>query len=364
MTENALPNKYRPPNLEFVIGHGSAVTRLQGIAKRGKVPNALGFFGPPSVGKTTLARAFAASVNGVLNVGQLRGDYIEINGADQKSIEDVRQLIALSKFKPSYSAHRVIVIDEAHQILTNKQAAQALLKPIEEPSRGTIWVLCSMDPDKFDSTLEGRAILTRLNQFILAKPTDEDMLDLYRRIIQGESMSYLNNKSVAQAIIQAACGEMRTMAQIIQSVQQYYDGLPEPKPAKLTANAISPVVRTTATHSEDTLVLNALVGVYTDDYQRVVRALLDVTDYYMFAKRLMWANSYMLGKGCLEGESHQFVRSSVLNRALEKHAGTSVKFSKLVKVNSALVELTNSTGLTNQNGLETTLAHLHSAITA
>ena len=122
---NDFHSKYRPRTLDDVIGHEAAVARLKGQIKSGKLRSAYLFTGPSSVGKTTLARCLAAEINGK-PVEQQVGDYREINAGDQKSIDDMRELIRISKFKPA-GKKRVFMIDEA----------QAL--PDETPTRSLCW---------------------------------------------------------------------------------------------------------------------------------------------------------------------------------------------------------------------------------
>lgn len=114
--------KYRPRTFDEIIGHKDVVTRLRGMVKSGKIPNALFITGPSSVGKTTIARCLTAELNNVKDVAG-SSDYIEMNAGESRSIEDIRQLIQTSKFRPQKN-RRVIVIDEAQGILGNNVAAQ------------------------------------------------------------------------------------------------------------------------------------------------------------------------------------------------------------------------------------------------
>ena len=148
------------------------------------------FTGPSSVGKTTLARALATELNG--KPAEKQQDYQEINGTDQRSIEDMRNLIQVSKFKPS-GKKRIIVIDEAQGVLTNAPAAAALLKPLEEPSPDTLWILCSMDPTKFGSG-NGKAIANRCTQFVLEPHSNGELLKQALRIAKGERMRYVDKE--------------------------------------------------------------------------------------------------------------------------------------------------------------------------
>ena len=89
MNTTALHTKYRPTTLSKLIGHEEAVTRMKGIIATGNVPSAILITGPSGVGKTTLARAFAADLNGGAE-SLSSNDYIEVNVADNRSIDDIR----------------------------------------------------------------------------------------------------------------------------------------------------------------------------------------------------------------------------------------------------------------------------------
>lgn len=132
MTEQTFHEKYRPKVLSKVIGHQNVVTRLQGIIKSKKIPNAMLFVGPSSAGKTTLGRAFTADLFGVESL-QGQHDYEELNAADSRGIDDVRGLLQRAKLRPRIAPKRVIFIDEVQQL--TGPAAQVLLKPLENPHR-------------------------------------------------------------------------------------------------------------------------------------------------------------------------------------------------------------------------------------
>lgn len=104
--------KYRPPNLDKIIGHEKIVTRLKGIIESKRIPNAILLTGPSSAGKTTLARAFVASLFGVESIEKGHRDFHEMNAADTRGIEDIRDLIKVSKLSPSVAPRRVFLIDE------------------------------------------------------------------------------------------------------------------------------------------------------------------------------------------------------------------------------------------------------------
>lgn len=284
-------SKYRPRNLDEVIGHEAAVARLRGQIKTGQLRSAYLLTGPSSVGKTTLARCLAAQINGK-PVSQQVSDYRELNAGDQKSIDDMRELIRLSKFKPS-GKKRIFMIDEAQALLTNAAAATAILKPLEDAGKtDTIWIIGSMDPAKFTAGT-GKAIANRCDQFSLEPPSVETMVAFAKRIVIGEKMSYLRSTELLNKIAEASNQEMRNVANIVQSLRDYYEGM-KSKPERLDPDVINKVLKSSESN-DDRLVIDVVVGALTGQYKRVHRALLDVADPFMFVKKVGWAANFLLG---------------------------------------------------------------------
>ena len=295
----ALDEKYRPKNLDQVIGHEAAVTRLRGMIKTGKIPGAILFTGPTSVGKTTLARALAAEINEKSTKKQ-GGDYKEVNGADTRTIEDVRELIKLSRFRP-LSKKRIFVIDEVQQILSNNTAAQALLKPLEDAgSTDTLWILCSMDPEKFKTTA-GRAMANRCAQFKLAAPDVKDLFLQAKRIRKGEGMDYLSDDALK--IVAKNCNsEMRTLAHAMQGLRDSYEGM-DKKPKTIAVEDI-PALISGMDSVDAELVVAVIVNTLAGSYGKVHRALLDVAEPFPFINKLLWAAQFQLNVAVLGGERH------------------------------------------------------------
>lgn len=165
--------KYRPTTFKRVLGHASAIATLRGFVERDDIPSAILFTGPPSAGKTTLARVLA---NETLGEEAMRSCFEEINLASERSIEEIRGLIRLASMRPMSGNRRFIMCDEAHGILQNNPAAQALLKPLEEPIKSTTWLLATMEPEKFMSSTVGRAIASRCVKIKLEAPTEDELV--------------------------------------------------------------------------------------------------------------------------------------------------------------------------------------------
>lgn len=330
--------KYRPTKLDRVIGQEAAVTRIRGMLETGKIPSAIAFFGAPSAGKTTLGRVIGVEINGRPISKQL--DFKEINAADERGIDDVRDLIRLSKFKPQLKK-RIILIDEAHQLVSNAPAANTLLKTLEEPSSGTMFIICSSEPEKFNSKV-GKAILSRCTQFFLPVHTSADLLKQALRIARGEAMDFLvtEDKGLLKELVRNCNQEMRTLANLMQSAQQYYDGL-KTKPKTLTKEQLSTVVSSTSS-SDDKLATDVMLGIYGRKYAMVQRALLDVTDQFMFVKKLMGASAFMLNVAVLNGAKHPKLGWYGVNR--EVHAKTKdlkLNLGTLAAVNARLVRVSS-----------------------
>lgn len=328
--------KYRPRNFKQIIGHEDVVTRLKGLVASDKVPNALFLSGPPSVGKTTLARCFAAELNGVRSVAELGPDYLEQNFADRGNIEDVRSLEKTSKFKPRRK-YRVIVLDEAHGVLRNNTAANAFLKPLEEPSPQTVWVLCSMSPEAFSNTTTGRALLSRCTHFKLESPSDSDMTKLARRILKNEDMSSYARPLVPD-LVAASNYEMRTLSNLIQGLQQYYEGLEE-KPKQLKPEDIASIVRSSESVGDDSLALDVLIATYSGSFLEVQRSLLDVKEPFMFINKLVQMNQFLMNNTILKGAKHRKVWFTSINKELLQRAKKDkVSLSVIAEVNAHLIE--------------------------
>jgi DNA polymerase III gamma/tau subunit len=323
--------RYRPRTLDKIIGHEAAVTRLRGMVS-GKLPSALLITGPTSTGKTTLARAFATEVNGK-NVEQQQ-DYKELNAADQRGIDDMRELIKIARFRPM-NRQRIIVIDEAQQLLSNKAAAMSLLKPIEEPSANTTWILCSMDPSKFASG-DGKAISNRCKIIVLEPHSSTDLLKQALRIAKGENMTYVldEEKALLKSVVRASGGEMRTLANVMESLHDYYNGL-EKKPKMLSKEHITEVLSSSES-SDDKLAVDMMVALYSFQYAKVQRCLIDVSDAFSFLRKLGYLSSFMLNNTVLEGARHPKVWWSPNNKDL-------VNRTKKLELNLGVIAAVNAT---------------------
>lgn len=144
----ALYRKYRPQTFDDVVGQEQLVTLLESSIKQKKISHAYLFCGGRGTGKTTVARIFAR------DIGCNPEDIIEIDAASNRGIDEIRELRDAVRTSPFSSPYKVYIVDEAHML--TKEAANALLKTLEEPPSHVIFILATTDPDKLPQTIVSR----------------------------------------------------------------------------------------------------------------------------------------------------------------------------------------------------------------
>jgi DNA polymerase-3 subunit gamma/tau len=133
----ALYRKYRPKNLDDIIGQPQVTDILKAALKKQMISHAYLFSGPRGTGKTSAARILAHEFNNIEYGENLNLDIIEIDAASNRRIEDIRDLREVVKLAPTKLKYKVYIIDEVH-MLTN-ESFNALLKTLEEPPEHAIF---------------------------------------------------------------------------------------------------------------------------------------------------------------------------------------------------------------------------------
>ena len=168
MSYKALHRKYRPETFEEVYGQQHIVKTLQNAVNNGKLAHAYLFCGPRGTGKTTIAKLLAKTINctgeGTKPCGHCENcvditngshpDVIELDGATNNGVDEIRDLIETVKYAPMQGKYKVYIIDEVHMITAN--AFNALLKTLEEPPEYCIFILATTDPQKVLPTIVSR----------------------------------------------------------------------------------------------------------------------------------------------------------------------------------------------------------------
>ena len=195
--------KYRPKNLKQVVGNRSTVSTLTGVSESGKFPHAMLFHGQTGCGKTTLARIVAQEL------GAAKTDFIELDSADFRGIDVVRDIRNQSRFNPLHGKNRVWIIDECHKMTNDAQ--NALLKLLEDTPKHVYLILCTTDPQKLIKAIRGRCLM-----FEVAPLNDKEMTRLINRVLKGEDEEV--SEDVLATILRDGQGLPRNTLQILDKV--------------------------------------------------------------------------------------------------------------------------------------------------
>jgi DNA polymerase III gamma/tau subunit len=195
--------KYRPQSLKEVVGNEDLVAGLTATLAKRVHPKAYLLHGPTGCGKTTIGRIIAQEV------GCCGADFREIDSADFRGIDSIREIRKQSQFMPLVSQCKVWLIDECHQL--SRDAQNALLKGLEDTPRHVYYILCTTDPQKLLPTIRGRC-----SQFKVEQLKQGKMRKLLMSVVKAENEKLL--KPVYEAIIDSAQGHPRNALQILDQV--------------------------------------------------------------------------------------------------------------------------------------------------
>jgi len=215
MTYLIYARKYRPKTFDEMIGQKTVVQTLKNAIKNDRVAQAYIFSGMRGVGKTTAARIFAKALNCQQGptptpcnkcefckaVDEDRSvDVLEIDGASNRGIEEVRTLREGVKYKPIHSRNKVIIIDEVHML--TREAFNALLKTLEEPPPHNVFIFATTEFHKVPAT-----IISRCQHFEFKKISQRDIVNHLLDITQKEKIKI--SSSGLNLIAEAADGSLR-----------------------------------------------------------------------------------------------------------------------------------------------------------
>ncbi len=197
----SLYRRYRPLSLADVVGEEQVTGPLIKSLEQNKINHAYLFIGPRGCGKTSVARILAHEVNGFkYDIEDEYIDIIEIDGASNRGIDNIRELREKVAIAPSSGKYKVYIIDEVHML--TKEAFNALLKTLEEPPKHVIFIMATTDAYKVPVTITSRA---QCFTFKLAEP--DVMFDYLKRITEKEKIKITDD--ALKIIIKRGGGSFR-----------------------------------------------------------------------------------------------------------------------------------------------------------
>ncbi len=193
-----LARKYRPSNFDELIGQETIAQTLSLALDSNRLSHAYLFSGLRGSGKTSTARIFAKALiceegmshhpcgvcsNCVMAIEGRHMDIIEMDGASSRKIDDIRDVVEQTKYKPAVARYKIFIIDEVHML--TKEAFNALLKTLEEPPEYVKFILATTDPLKLPAT-----ILSRTQHFRFKSIATNKIVDHLAHILQLEGIEY------------------------------------------------------------------------------------------------------------------------------------------------------------------------------
>lgn len=226
MSYQVLARKWRPKRFEEVVGQDHVTRSLQNALRTGKLAHAYLFTGTRGVGKTSIARLFAKAIRcenrgtdmnpcGVcisckdIDHGHSL-DYIEIDGASNNSVDNIRELIENVRYLPARGTHKLYVIDEVHML--SNAAFNALLKTLEEPPAHALFIFATTDAHKLLGT-----VISRCQRFDFKNVTTEVLANHIQFVAKNEGISF-SDPQLVKKLAEYGRGSVRDMLSLFDQV--------------------------------------------------------------------------------------------------------------------------------------------------
>jgi DNA polymerase-3 subunit gamma/tau len=215
MSYQVIARKYRPQRFSDVVGQGHVTQTLSNAITQKRIAHAYLFVGPRGTGKTTIARIFAKCLNCTdgpkaefdekdprcVEITEGRSlDVLEIDGASNRGIDEIRELRETARYAPATSRYKIYIVDEVHML--TKEAFNALLKTLEEPPAHVKFMFATTEPEKVLPT-----ILSRCQRFDLRRIPASMIVQHLGAIAQKEKVRI--DEDALHAIARGADGGMR-----------------------------------------------------------------------------------------------------------------------------------------------------------
>lgn len=296
MSYQVLARKWRPNDFSEVVGQEHVVKAISNSLDQNKVHQAFVLSGTRGVGKTTIARILAKSLNceqGLdskpchkcstcvsISEGSFM-DFQEIDAASSRGVDDTKQLLETVMHMPSASRYKVYLLDEVHMLST--QSFNMLLKTLEEPPEHVIFILATTLPEKIPAT-----VLSRCLQFNLKNLTNRQLNDRLSFILEKEKINFDSN--AIEQIARAGRGSLRDSLTITDQAIAFCEGkLTDEEVARmlgtLPSDNVFKLIKSIADRDSKSL-LNDLneIGQLSVDYFRLMDLVLETLQLLSFAK--------------------------------------------------------------------------------
>lgn len=238
--------RYRPQGFGDLVGQGMVSQALSNAIQSDRVGHAYLFTGARGVGKTSTARILSKALNceqgptdspchscdicqSIASGDDV--DVLEIDGASNRGIDEIRQLRSNVSVRPSRSRFKIYIIDEVHML--TKEAFNALLKTLEEPPEHVKFIFCTTDPEKIPIT-----VLSRCQRFDFAPVSTDEIVDRLRFIVESENAEA--DLDALKLLARKAAGSVRDSQSLLEQLLSFTTG-------RITAESVHAMLGTAGT---------------------------------------------------------------------------------------------------------------------